>query len=167
MAFARGNNDWIPTGPTQSKIMLAWAGGFFDGEGCICAVTEKRDDRPNGSFRLRVMIGQNDLATLDRFRRAVNVRCAINAVGQRPNTNRPMYYVHYDGLQAFEVLQRLGRYLFRKAPEAQVAKQLWVRGRLGGRPGSSGWPLRILSIRRALVAELCALKGRKPRKASG
>lgn len=46
---------------------LAWAAGFFDGEGCFHCSGQSRTLQP------RVSIGQVDRGSLDRFQRAVQV----------------------------------------------------------------------------------------------
>jgi hypothetical protein len=48
------------------EVELAWAAGFFDGEGC----TSKRSSPQTG---ICIFIWQNDREVLDRFRNAVGV----------------------------------------------------------------------------------------------
>lgn len=75
---------------------LAWAAGFYDGEGCTS----------NGYDRIRCTIGQKERTTLDRFVKAIgfgNVRGPY-AVGNR-------YVVCYNREKARIVLNMLWPYL--------------------------------------------------------
>jgi hypothetical protein len=164
--FTRTNPNWIETGPPASPLLLAWAAGFFDGEGCICAFSTKRSDNQREDFRLHVMVVQNHPETLERFRRAVGVACSVHQVKKRPGTNGPIFMICYAGRKAIEVLRRLEPYIYRKAKELRVAECLWTKGRLGLRSGPKGWPPRVWQLRRRLVAELSALKGRRKFEAS-
>jgi hypothetical protein len=51
-----------------NKQELAWAAGFYDGEGCTCL--HSRTDR-NGVLRLSMSISQVDIRPLHRFQEAV------------------------------------------------------------------------------------------------
>lgn len=46
---------------------IAWAAGFFDGEGC----TYKNNKRPAGSFQPAIGVGQMDREVLERLQRAL------------------------------------------------------------------------------------------------
>lgn len=51
---------------------LAWAAGFFDGEGCFTLVRTPRPLRGGQNIHPRLSIGQIDRRALDRFREAVS-----------------------------------------------------------------------------------------------
>lgn len=50
---------------TNRREELAWAAGFFDGEGCVS------NSRTTNGKILRLIVTQTNLATLERFRNAV------------------------------------------------------------------------------------------------
>lgn len=60
----------LPLGWEPDPIELAWAAGFFDGEGCVCTMT---CNKPNGKTyrKMSLQITQIDTEVLHRFRSAV------------------------------------------------------------------------------------------------
>ena len=63
-----------------NHVELAWAAGFFDGEGSTCLV--KRADRPHGAgaAALRMVVVQTDPRPLARFQEAVG---GLGTIGPR------------------------------------------------------------------------------------
>lgn len=81
---------------------LAWAAGFFDGEGCVFLT--KPTDRSN--LRIRLSISQVDRECLDRFRSAILGLGRVNgpyAVKGRPSTKifskQPQHRYSLDGFE--------------------------------------------------------------------
>lgn len=54
---------------SEGEIELAWAAGFYDGEGGCYAHLDKRD----GSVRIQISLKQVDIRPLERFKSAVGV----------------------------------------------------------------------------------------------
>lgn len=72
-----------------NRTELAWAAGFFDGEGCCRPRSEQRKGRGAISF----VIAQTDRQVLDRFKRAVGVGRIYGPY--KPRTPRhSKYYVY-------------------------------------------------------------------------
>lgn len=56
----------------MSDLELAWAAGFFDGEGCTCVARVYPSERSRGRPSvLRLTIGQKEVTTLQRFQAAI------------------------------------------------------------------------------------------------
>lgn len=84
------------------EIELAWAAGFFDGEGSISAGVAARN---GGAVYLNMSVGQSGdskttpPASLERFRDAVGCG-TIRYRRKRQNLGtRPMWYWHADGIE--------------------------------------------------------------------
>lgn len=67
---------------------LAWAAGFFDGEGC----TTRGLDRRNGNRPTRLSISNTNIACLQRFRSAVG---SLGAICDQGRAARPGYKPMY------------------------------------------------------------------------
>lgn len=92
----------------MSKTELAWAAGFFDGEGC--AYVKKNT---TGLPYLRISMGQIDRYVLDRFCTAVGFPVArVN--GPYYNGNRsvnPLFRLQFNGKNAILVVKLIWPYL--------------------------------------------------------
>ena len=94
---------------------VAWAAGFFDGEGSTNASTRLGRD---GFKRLQCTISQVDRRTSDRFHKAVSCRGNIlgpygpyvSSAGNSPNC-QPYYMIHWRKDAAEELLNLLWPYL--------------------------------------------------------
>ena len=80
---------------------LAWAAGFFDGEG-YCAFAWRKSGQAYTKWygRLDVMITQNDRRVLDRFKNAVGVG-RVKGPYQPPGTKNPRWYYYATGFPKF------------------------------------------------------------------
>lgn len=87
---------------TDFEGELAWAAGFFDGEGCTYF---KKNDRA-----LSITISQNNAGVLKRFQRAVGEGHVHGPYlyKYRPNT---FYSFSSDGSKALKILEKLWPYL--------------------------------------------------------
>jgi len=84
----------------MNKEELAWAAGFFDGEGSIGTYFNRPHvDGSQGSGTTRLTITQKDRRPLDRFREAVGV----GSVTQRQPDAQHDY-----GMYALQVVKRAG-----------------------------------------------------------
>jgi hypothetical protein len=70
---------------------LAWAAGFFDGEGCVSV---RRDKRPGRKPALHLDIEQTDERPLRRFHAAVEFKGSISLRPQRAPTRKPLYRLY-------------------------------------------------------------------------
>ena len=99
---------------------LAWAAGFFDGEGCTTAVSRA----PSGGFRFQSQVCQVELAVLERFKTAVGVG-RIYGPYSRPNRQD-----HYRFQTAsFEDTQAMIALLWKwlSEPKRQQAKRVLLK----------------------------------------
>ena len=88
---------------------LAWAAGFFEGEGCISAVP-----RAHGGHRFQIQICQVDTEPLERFRLAVGVGSLFGPYQYKGN-RQPHYRFQtasFEDTQA--VIAMLWRWLSRR-----------------------------------------------------
>lgn len=99
-------------------LELAWAAGFFDGEGnCRMRIDKKTDERRTRIYgTLVVQIGQTDREVLDRFLNAVGVGTVngpytkIHTKGRPPTT---YYTFHTAGRKAVSAFNLMRPYLSR------------------------------------------------------
>lgn len=148
----------VPRSAKPSLMQRAYGAGLADGEGCIQIVKQSVPGRRNPSYRLRFEMMQNDFRTLEHFVHCVGVSAKIRAVKRDESQNRQVWRLSYDGPQAYEVIRRLEKYLVRKNPEAQVAREFVEKGRIGMHPGPRGTPRRYWQVREACFRKLRKLK---------
>jgi hypothetical protein len=85
---------------------LAWAAGFFDGEGSTIL-----DARPGRKVSLKVQVAQTEPTVLERFRKAVGVG-NINGPYRRNEVNQADYWqFRVQGAGALDVLKALWPFL--------------------------------------------------------
>lgn len=91
---------------TLDRLELAWAAGFFDGEGCTVGRHDKRITRSQPMLS----IGQSERTTLDRFQAAV---CGLGRIiGPYQTRGKPVWFYRtsrFEHTQA--VLAMLWRFL--------------------------------------------------------
>lgn len=105
---------------------LAWAAGFFDGEGttCIC-----QGPRPRDYPELRVQVGQNGDYCLLRFQQAVDAGVIYDV------TTEGKYHWVARNKEGVGVIERLFPYLsLPKREQAQVALQKYNESLARRRP---------------------------------
>jgi len=79
-----------------NEIELAWAAGFFDGEGCTCFWIQKNRFYNRKYGRIRVSIAQKDRFVLRRFLYAVNTGSISFSGGK--------YQFYADGLEKCQII---------------------------------------------------------------
>ena len=89
------------------NIELAWAAGFFDGEGYIGVV---RGTGMGCSLALRIYISQKDREVLDRFKKAVG-RFGISIY--EPSGNNNCFKLQIQGINAYNTFNKIKPYLSR------------------------------------------------------
>jgi len=116
---------------TPDALLLAWAAGFLDGEGCIHIAKQKYHGRRTDTYRLGVSVAQNDRSALEAFCTAVGIDAPIYATQRAKNHRRQCYTLNFTGHSALLLLQRLKEFLRRKFREAEAALQFWIDGCMG------------------------------------
>lgn len=108
----------------KNEIELAWAAGFFDGEGCICIKREGRYYRI-----IRLSICQTDKTPLIRFRNIFNfgkiVLVNIKSPGKiitangniRERVLKPKWLLDYYGARAIKTIHTIYPYLSKPKQE--------------------------------------------------
>jgi hypothetical protein len=142
---------------------LGWAAGFFDADGHLSAPAQKHAPYPNGqprkpSIRLVASVSQNDREVLEHFQRVVGAHGKIYRQTRNIGQNRQCYALMYSGRHALEVIYVLRPHLRRKQYQADAAKELAIKGRLGMYPGRRGFPESVKRARRQLPKKISRLK---------
>lgn len=137
---------------------VAWCAGLLDGDGCISAVRSPYKNGRRDGYRLRLDLAQNCHFTLDAFRKIVRLPAQIYPVPRTISPNRQGYVLVYADWRAAAALTLLVPHLCRKKPEAQVALDLWKKGRLGVHPGAAGHAPKVWKIREQLYRKLRNMK---------
>lgn len=134
--------------PNESD--LAWAAGFFDGEGCvhIARHTYGMNSTRRPTYRLRVTVAQTRLAPLHEFEWIVGFTGSIASPNPTKKQTRICYALNFDGVTAYTVLERLSEFLRRKQPQALLAKEFREQCEIHRHPGPGGQTERIWGLRR-------------------
>lgn len=85
----------------MSNLDLAWAAGFFDGEGNVYC----------GRLQLKISISQTDREVLDRFRAAVQAGKVAGPRPGRQQNQRPYYVYQASSYDTIEVYEKLSPFL--------------------------------------------------------
>jgi hypothetical protein len=142
-----------------TEMTLAYLGGFFDGEGCIHLAKQTfKDPMRRATFRMRLVIGQNNLEILEYFAQEVGVTGKIHRIARTRAQNRQCYALIFDGATAFEVLRKLLPYLRRKLPEALVALEYEQSCAVHVHPGRRGIDPNDWALRARFYRKLRAMK---------
>jgi hypothetical protein len=86
---------------------LAWAAGFFDGEGSTSAPcgTRQSGRQAGQSYRqVKVQVSQNDTAVLERFRDAVGVGSIYGPYTQAAPTRKPVWHFSAQGVEDAQLI---------------------------------------------------------------
>jgi hypothetical protein len=118
---------------TPNPVLLAWAAGFLDGEGCIHIAKQRYPGSRSCTYRLGVSVAQNDRPALEALCEAVGIRAPIYPTKLADNHSRQCYTLNFSGRSALRLLIAVMPHLRRKLREAQAALQFWVEGRMGVR----------------------------------
>lgn len=146
-------------GIVKPPFTLAWAAGFVDGEGCISICKQRyQDPRRKLTYRLCLSITQNNLEVLEHLRDGLGITDCIYKVKRKPQHNRQVYALNFNGKCALAVIIALYPYLIRKQPEAQTAIDFWRHGQCGKHPGPRGWSASVNAFRESCFKKMKALK---------
>lgn len=106
---------------TQKEVGLAWAAGFFDGEGCV----SRQNPHRAKSTRIRLTVGQQDDEVLLKFQEIVGYGNLCYPKTLKPNGLKwGIYLTITSWAAAQEVMQSLWPYL------GSIKRARWVE--LGG-----------------------------------
>lgn len=112
-----------------SANKLAWAAGFFDGEGCIYVAKSKNDKLRHGiRYEIRITVSQVDVIPLK-----VLISLFGGSLHKRSKGTKHIYNWYLNGASALKVLEKLLPYLVLKNKEAKIA--LRFKKLLGYGPG--------------------------------
>jgi hypothetical protein len=99
------------------NIELAWAAGFFDGEGWVTTSYGSRNGRRRTKPSLSVGVGQSGSpALLERFREAVGAG-SVNGPYKHPKGGQDRFQYSVTGMGAHRVMLRLEPYLGAESPK--------------------------------------------------
>jgi hypothetical protein len=131
-----------------SDVEVAWAAGFFDGEGCVGV------NRVGGSLSLQMSVGQKNPNTLMTFQERIG---GVGTVRDRQSTTG-CYYWWLTNRPAGEVLTLLLPYLVEKRDQAVLAIEYaaTISDKYKG-PGM-GMPSGVRARREEIRTELQRLK---------
>jgi len=111
----------------MSETELAWAAGFFDGEGCsymLKSTSSGTARRVYSAFRLAV--AQVELQPLERFMRALGFGRINGPYQQKKASRRPHYQWCVSGMDAVSAIEAMWPYLSEpKRAQAQVNLELY------------------------------------------
>lgn len=143
--------DPRPRRPRPSPAMVAWAAGFFDGEGCIFGY--ERVERGHGRFSFGLVVGQTVEAPLRTLHRYWG-----GSVGHRPQrgTHSEQWSWQVRGRDAADFLRDVLPHLQVKTASARVALPCLFRTHKRGVPFTQAEVIE----RRAAIAFLHADKRR-------
>lgn len=113
----------LPRVIPDQEIELAWAAGFFDGEGHTGLQSKSQKYR-----YLRLTVGQTEPTTLERFQKAVGYG-NITGPYPRKGTRKDVWVWQTTSKKAHEALNRLLPYL--SGPKREQARLAIANERLG------------------------------------
>jgi hypothetical protein len=111
---------------------IAWAAGFFDGEGCITAKSTYTSSRG----RKRVLVGSLVVTVVQRVVDPLYIFREMFGGAVRLNKNRtgnPVWAIEYYGTDAMNILEALRPYLVVKREQAELALTMKDSFHTGGR----------------------------------
>ena len=142
----------------NSTALIAWAGGFADGEACVGLSKQHLTGRKNPTYRLRLEISQNHLGCLAKFASALGINPTIYLVNRTTQHNKQVYTMPVCDAHAYRALGLLLPHLERKRDEALVARQAYIDGQLNVHPGCAGFPPEIWKLRERFYKKLRRMK---------
>lgn len=92
----------------NEPLELAWAAGFFDGEGCTSI---RNDKRPGRNKTVQLHIEQTDAHVLARFAAAVSWDGRIYTRSPRPDNRKTLFRIAMGHADTVETMKKLWPYL--------------------------------------------------------
>lgn len=133
---------------------LAYTAGFFDGEGCVIILANKKQRMKSPSYDLRVCIDQVDPKPL---------RCIQKLFGgslrfRNRQTGRSQFTLTFDGGKAAVFLKHIQPYLIVKVGQVALALEFSSLKHKPGQVGRGGLPEDVLALYEAYKQEISRLK---------
>jgi hypothetical protein len=131
---------------TRDSHELAWAAGFYDGEGCTQLMHVRPHLKREKPYRnkdyptIRIIVTQAERATLERFQQAVGDGNIIGPITKNRPGRRPLYRLSKNGPAAVEILRTIWPWLSGPKREQALAavaiynESLATRRAYGGKP---------------------------------
>jgi hypothetical protein len=139
---------------------LAWAAGFFDGEGCIAIIRQPyRDPTRQPTYRLKLYVSQVNKRSLEEFEWAVGLKGRIVEQKAKGRSRRSCYHLTYESLSSVVVLRRLQPFLRRKGEQCAIALDFQRDCEVHTHFGPKGCPDEIWDLRRAYFNRMQTIKG--------
>jgi hypothetical protein len=144
---------------------IAYAAGFFDGEGCVQLYmrpgTYRNPDAPNNSFRSNLSMSSVDPEPVKWIQERWGGSLRVFAGRRLENGHRTLYNLQLTALDAEKFARDIYPYLITKREQVE----LWLQARgmtyqRGKRP-HGGLPVEEVAERQRLVDEIKALKRRE------
>lgn len=143
---------------------IAYAAGFFDGEGCVQLYmrpgTYRDPDAPNNSFRSNLSMSSVDPDQIEWLRERWGGSVRVFGGRRVKEGHRPLYNLQMTAL----VAERFARDIFPFVVTKREQLELWLQARgmtyergSRGRP-KGGLPAEEVQLRQRLVDEIAALK---------
>ena len=107
---------------------------------------------------MRLDISQNNISVLQEFEWAVGIRGRHYTLQRTAKQNRPCYSLAFDGVAAFEVLERWIDMLRRKKCEAELAAEFRRECDIHRHFGHKGCPPELWRLRFTYYKKMIALK---------
>jgi len=138
---------------------LAWAAGFFDGEGCVSIVRQRyKDPTRQETYRLKIYVSQTNKRSLEEFEWIVGLRGRIVEQKATGKGRRSCYSLIYESLATAVVLRRLQPYLRRKRRQCEIALDFQMRCEIHTHFGPHGCPPHLWHLRRAFFDRMQTIK---------
>lgn len=102
----------------MTETDIAWAAGFFDGEGCIVIRKYLQKNRKVPSYYVEIQISQREREPLERFMKWFGG--TINTKTNGTYNGRKYYYWRVMGIRALETLDIIYPFLYGKKSQANV-----------------------------------------------
>lgn len=134
----------------MNDTILAWAAGFFDGEGCVAAYLY-----PDKGLVMYIGYGNTERLTMEQMRTISGGTIRIRAV--QPTSKKPYWFIQLSGEKAEFFLRKIRPYSVTKL--AQIDCFLELREVIRTRAiGSNRYSPEALARRTELVDRLALLK---------
>lgn len=139
---------------------LAWAAGFFDGEGCISIIRQRyTDPSRQPTYRLKLYVSQVNKRSLEEFEWAVGLKGRIVEQKAKGRSRRSCYHLTYEGLASVVILRRLQPFLRRKGEQCAIALDFQRDCEVHTHFGPKGCPQEIWELRRGYFNRMQTIKG--------
>jgi hypothetical protein len=103
----------------MDKHDVAWAAGFFEGEGTVGCRLQMQNNKPY--YRLVANVTQTFREPLDKFQEIFGTGKVRGPYGPYSGNRQPHFQYNISGKNAVEVLEKMLPYLFHKGEQTREA----------------------------------------------